>query len=586
MGSNSCQGQVGLTTRVLEKALRKEAGKTVSEKEVDKRCFARAKLMLADLLAVNASAHSMVLDPGPYVAAICPRRAGKTYAAVLAALITGEAKPGSISLIISLNLKQLRRLYWAGGPSGLFTIARKYGLQLEFNNTSLRWEHENGSIGYLLGADDDEQLEVIRGLEADLYVIDECKSFAPAVLEKLIEDIIGPQRATRKGRVLMIGTPGFIMSGPFYQATCPEATHDYEHDGKKVKARYSVDYNQKDPFGRTPSADFIWSRHHWTLQDNTAVPHQWVEALKKKKQKNWADDDATWQREYLGYWTSTSEGLVFRYHAERQNGRCTWVPDKLTRYEFDTYCDPSSLPEEGAPWRFIGGLDIGYEAPTAFVVAAYSSRLRQLRVVADWSHSHMLVPDIAELIQMAQAKYGPLEKIYADVGNLGKMVVETLIREYGFPLERADKREKYDYIELLNAAFARGEVLVIPNTQVETQLLTNCWDLRDETKGNRDSLARRGKLREDDSIPNDSTDALLYLFRGSLHHFGWTQQPTELEPGTPEWVSALAKRQLAAARAEIKRNEQMHGRVSNELPKAPPFLRRALTRQRWSPPKI
>lgn len=534
--------------------------------------------MLADLTRANPKAAAMVLDPAPHVAAICPRRAGKTYAGVLAALITGEAKPGSISLIISLNLKQLRRLYWAGGPSGLFTLARKYGLNLEFNNTGLRWEHENGSIGYLLGADDDEQLEVIRGLEADLYLIDECKSFAPAVLDKLIEDIIDPQRASRKGRVVMIGTPGFIMAGPFYQATCHDATFELKlDDGKKVKARYSIDFGTQDPYGRTAAKDGLWSRHHWTLQDNSAMPHQWTEALLKKKNKQWDDDDPTWQREYLGYWTSTAEGLVFRYHEARQNGRCTWVPEV-------TDDNVSGLPTEGAPWRLVAGLDIGYEAPTAFVVAAYSARLRQLRVIADYSHSHMLVPDIAQMIQMAQAKYGPIEKIYADVGNLGKMVVETLIREYGFPLERADKREKYDHIELLNAAFARGEVLVISGTTLETQLLTNCWDLRDETKGNKDSLARRGKLREDDSIPNDSTDALLYLFRGSLHHFGWTQNDATPEPGTPEWRRAWEKAQLAAARNEFahKPNE----RITNALPKAPTFLRRALERQKWSPPKL
>lgn len=532
--------------------------------------------MLGDLLRVNAHAGAMVLDQSPHVAAICPRRAGKTYAAVLAALITGEAKPGSISLIISLNLKQLRRLYWAGGPSGLFTIARKYGLNLTLNNTYLRWEHENGSIGYLLGADDDEQLEVIRGLEADLYIIDECKSFAPMVLEKLIEDIIDPQRASRKGRIIMIGTPGFIMAGPFYQATCPESTFELElEDGKKVRARHSVDHGKTDPYGRTPIDDLLWSRHHWTLQDNTAMPHQWVEAQKKKKQKRWTDEDPTWQREYLGHWTASSEGLVFRYHGEKQNGRVTWVPDR-------TDDNPAGLPKEGAPWRFVGGLDIGYEAPTAFVIAAYSSRLKQLRVVADYSRPHMLVPDIAEMIQMAQAKYGPIEKIYADVGNLGKMVVETLIREYGFPLERADKREKYDHIELLNAAFARGEVQIIEGTQLEIQLLTNCWDLRDETKGNRDSLARRGKLREDDSIPNDSTDALLYLFRGSLHHFGWVHTAPEPEYGTPLWRVAWEKKQLAAARREF--SPRPDARVTNALPRAPTFLRRALTRQRWSPP--
>lgn len=532
--------------------------------------------MLNDLLRTNAKAGAMVLDPSPHIAANCPRRAGKTYAAVLAALITGEAKPGSITLIISLNLKQLRRLYWAGGPSGLFTIARKYGLNLQFNNTYLKWEHENGSIGYLLGADDDEQLEVIRGLEADLYIIDECKSFQPVVLTKLIDDIIDPQRASRNGRIMMIGTPGHIFAGPFWKATCPKALD-------KTGKPYHLDYGETDPWGRTPSEDLLWSHHHWTLADNTAKPHQWTEALKKKRQMGWEDDDPTWCREYLGLWTSSGAGLVFRYHEAKGLGRATWVPEV-------TKNNPTGLPEEGAPWRLIAGLDFGYEAPTAFVVCAYSARLRQLRLVHDESHQHMLVPDVAEMIQAAISKYGPIEKIYADVGNLGKMVVETLIREYGFPLERADKREKFDHIELLNAAFSRGEVLIIEQTVVEHQLLTNAWDLRDDADGDdgedtKTRLARAGRLREDDAIPNDSTDALLYCFRGSLHHFAWRIQSEDTPtPGTPEWIKRWEKAQLAKARAEV-RKELEQGKPSYTLPRAPSFVQRAL-KHRWSLPTI
>src|SRR5690606_22266748 len=182
--------------------------------------------------------------------------------------------------------------------------------------------------------------------------------------------------------------------------------------------------------------------------------------------------------------------------------------------------------------------------------------------------------------QAAQQKYGPIEKIYADVGNLGKMIVQSLIREYGFPLERADKREKYDYIELLNSAFARGEVLIIEGTPLEIQLLTNAWDLRDESKGNRDDLARRGKLREDDSIPNDSTDALLYLYRGSLHHFGWKQQEAAPEPGTPEYLKKWERAQLEKARAQLRAEANP---PPNRLPRAPAFIQRALT-HKWRAP--
>jgi hypothetical protein len=139
--------------------------------------------------------------------------------------------------------------------------------------------------------------------------------------------------------------------------------------------------------------------------------------------------------------------MIFRYYAEKSTGKVTWVPKP-------TEGNPGGLPAEGAPWRFVAGLDIGYEAPTALVIAAYSQKLGQLRHVEDISRTHMLVPDLADLLHEMQDKYGPFEKVFADMGNLGKMIVRTLVEQHGFPLEKADKREKYDFIELLNGGFS------------------------------------------------------------------------------------------------------------------------------------
>lgn len=558
----------------LEKALRAESDKAGVTDDVIKTCRGRARAMLAKLRKYNPKQAELVLDPAPHVSGICPRRAGKSYAGAAAALITGEAKPGSISIIISLNLKQLRRLYWKGSPSGLWAFNEEFGLNLKFNSGNLSWEHENGSIGYLLGAENDDQIESMRGMEADLYLIDECKSFAPMVLETIVDDIIDPQRSSRNGRIIMIGTPGFITTGPFYEATCVDSR---DQDGRPRM----LPYGQKDPYGRTADEDLLWSCHAWTLQENTAKPRQWLDAVKKKKQKRWADDHPTWMREYLGRWTSGGDGLVFRYGAEKSTGRVCWVPEVATD-------NPAGLPANGAPWRFIGGLDIGYEAPTAFVICAYSARLRQLRHVWDCSRQHLLVPDLADMINEAQDRFGPIEKIFADAGNLGKTIIETLIQQYGLPLERADKREKLDYIELMNGAFASGEVLVVTkdtaaalgwDSSLEIQLLTNVWDLRDEDKA---TLARLGRLREDKNVPNDTTDAFVYLYRGSLHHFGVKEREAQPEPGSPAAVKAWEKAQLRIARLELRNEDQAHLR-NNGFDKAPRFVRRALKATKWIP---
>lgn len=549
-------------------ALEFESSKKNVTEEIIKRCQARAKQMLRDLKRVNPRQYELVTDPSPHISGLCPRRAGKSYAGAAAALIAGESKPGTISIIISLNKQQLRRIYWSGGPSGLYRLAREYKLKLEFNNTFLRWEHENGSIGYLLGCEDDEQMEVIRGLEADLYLIDECKSFAPMKLNKLIDDIIDPQRGSRNARVMLIGTPGFIAAGPFYEATCQKSVDEEDKP-------FCVKWGEQDPWGRTPKGDLLWSLHTWTLQENSVMPQQWDAALLKKKQKKWKDDHPTWQREYLGMWTASSEGLVFSYSVCKAS--CTWTPEV-------TEDNPTGLPREYGPWRFIAGLDIGYEAPTALVVCAYSAQLRQLRHVIDYSKRHLLPHEVAALVQGAEANLRvKFEVIYADMANLGVMVAEELVRDYGLPLEKAEKRNKNDFIELINSAFSLGELMIIPGTVLENQLLTNAWDIDEEfvrkDMSAKENMARMSKLVEDKSIPNDSTDALVYLYRGSLHRFGKSKKEATLSPGTPEWLKAKEKKELEDFRKQLKKEEKAARRGQNTLPKMPKGLQLAFERK-------
>jgi hypothetical protein len=340
----------------------------------------------------------------------------------------------------------------------------------------------------------------------------------------------------------------------------------------RTKQPYCLPFGTKDAAGRTTAKEQLWSLHTWTLQDNGAMLHQWDEALLTKARNGWADDHPTWCREYLGEWTSASDNLVFRYAAEKSSGTVTWIPQPGRD-------NPAGLPAEGAPWRFIGGLDIGYEAPTAFVVCAYSSKLRELRHVWDFSGKHLLVHDLAEVIQDAQDRFGTMEVIYADKGNLGKMIVEGLVRDYGFPIEAADKREKFDHIELLNAAFARGEVKIIPNTELEVQLLSNAWDL---DEGTREELGRLGRLREDKNIPNDSTDALLYLFRGSLHHFRVPEKAVAPSPDSPEYSRHRMKEELARARKAAREEDNRPG-LGVRIPR---IAQRALTRTAWSSPTL
>jgi hypothetical protein len=279
------------------------------------------------------------------------------------------------------------------------------------------------------------------------------------------------------------------------------------------------------------------------------MPHQWQEALDLKDLKGWGDDHPTWKREYLGHWIATADGLVYSYTGFKDNplpgpgevGRTTWRP-------VQTGENPTGLPVDGGPWHLVMGLDVGFNDPTALVVGAWSESHPELREVHSEKHAHLLIDDIVDLIQRNIDRFGRPETISVDTGgSLAKNFAETLVQRYGLPVLPAKKVEKNDYIELLNSDFQMGRVKIIPNSELEEQLLAVQWDL---SKAGREELAHRGKLREDPSCPNDVTDAFLYMWRECHHHFARKNDPGPA-PGTLEWWQEREKLALARARAEV-----------------------------------
>lgn len=499
-------------------AVQRDGDNRVLDDALVARGVARARSVLKNL---SPKQRAVTRDPSPLISACCPRRAGKTFLAASMALAACEAQPGAIVVVICMTLKQGRKTWWYGATSGITTLARQHGIPLKTNENELRWEHENGSIGYIMSAESRDTIESLRGLEADLYIIDECKSVAPGLLMDLLDDIIAPQSISRDGRILMIGTPGNLLEGPFWEATCPGATRltlaldeqgDVIEGAEPVKELCAVPFGEADPHDREPGE--YWSYHFWSLEDNNMTEKaaaQWNKALRIKRKNRWADDNPTWQREYMGKWVPFVGGLVFDWLSEHAKGTAvTWTPLKATPE------NPAGLPLELGPWHMVWGLDLGSNDPTALVVVAYSETHNEMRHVHDEKHQHLLVDDVAALLTATAKRFGPPEAIYADTANLGKMVVATLSQVHGFQIEPAQKRDKNDHIELLNNEFRGGRCKIIRGTSLEHQLKMVAWDLSTASK---ELLARTGRLREDDLIPNDLTDALMYAFRGCYHAF-------------------------------------------------------------------
>lgn len=513
--------------------------------------FARAQeaRLQAIIAGQSEKARAFVLDESAYLSLRCPRRAGKSFAMASKAAYVGELKPGSRILVISLTLKSTKENYWAGAPSGMFRMNNLFDLGLKFHHTDLVWWHQNGSRGRLAGAETKADIEYLRGAaaEADVIILDECKSFAPEILDELITDVLEPGLMTRDGQLIMGGTPGTIPRGPFYEATCEAARNElgeptnHPHGTPVVARTMAFVPTENDPDEDEAAEDLPWELHSWTVKDNTAVPKQWKRALRIKRRKGWADDHPTWRREYLGHWVQDGEGLVYAYGAKRASGEVTWHP-KPTATD---YCGLD--PQEG-PWHLVMGLDLGFEDDTAIVLAAYSEQLAELRHVWDYKAKHLVVDDVVEKLRWAFKRFGTPEGIVADCSGLGLQVVATLNQVHGIPIMPAEKREKFDFIELLNSDFHCGRIKIIPGSELEMELLGLQYDLTKNTKA---ALARQGKLREDPKCPNHLCDAFLYLWRYSYHTFA---RPVEKgpDPGTIE--ARLAKNKAQEQRFARRRD--------------------------------
>lgn len=498
----------------------------------------------------NPVQQALIDDESRYIGAVCPRRSGKTFAVTSKVLHFAEKNPGTRILIISLTLKFTVENYWSGSPGGLWAQNAKYNLDLKFNTSNHTWTHTNGSRGLLAGAETKTDIEHLRGAaaEADIVVIDECKSFAPAHLADLIENVVEPGLMTRNGQLIMIGTPGSLPMGPFYAATCLQARTE---NGQPTCIRWQ-DISSPGPEYTGIEVESLYSLHHWTIEDNVAIPGQWKRALWIKQRRGWADDHPSWRREYLGEWVGDAADLVYAYAATKalwagdNTKPCVnWIPDA----EYGI----TGLNSQEGPWHLLLGLDLGFVDDSAMVLVAWSETLKELRHVMDYKRPGLDAQAFTEVVLSIIDQYGVPEMTVADFGGGGaKMLLESINQRYGLSIQPAEKRFKNDFIELLNGDLIAGRVKIISGSELETELCGLQWDLSNDAKT---ILARTGRLREDPSCPNHLCDALLYVWRFAYHYFS---QPIHLgpTPGSPDWQQAqedasierfIARRKLGAA---------------------------------------
>jgi len=498
-------------------------------------------------------------DPARFITLLVGRGGGKTTTMRARALQKLTSIRRGRGVYIAPTRDMAEELMW--GP--LKDSIEFYGLSDEFtfNETKLRVTcKRTGCVYRLVGLDDKSEVNKLRGRPFDWVDCDEASLYPAALLEELIDRAIGPRLGERNGVLTLAGTPGHILSGPFYDFTRPgSSAEDFDDDGNTIAVPLHRPYGDRD---RPEYADWdSWSSHAWTLKDVASLPEAptkyralvnlWAEALRVKKRKRWSDQNPIWLREYLGQWASDDTDMVFRYRPRLEDGTLwnQWDPfgehplEGLQALQTATAKLKEWHPEL-KDWRYVVAGDKGSSDPCAWNVFAFSPQDAERRLwhVMPWERTRTYAKQWAELMLGPALKTDKPGGVYGIIGwpdggvmDSDQATLDELGNVYGLRYEKADRNplSKMGAIELTNGGFVDGQIKILKGSPLEKQLTALQW-----------AEDAHGRLKENKAQANHSTDTLVYARKlvATLYESGVVVQddaaargpyadPQGLEPG-------------------------------------------------------
>lgn len=411
-----------------------------------------------------------IRDPAKFKTAVCSRRAGKTIACAADLFNTAYETEEVNVLYITLNRLSAKRIIW----KELLRIVKKYDPEAKIDNTALSITLANDSTIYVSGAKDATEIEKFRGMAIKKVYIDEAQSFR-AYLQNLIDDVLVPALYDYDGTLCLIGTPGPVCAGTFYDA----------------------------------SQNLEWGHHAWTILDNPHIKRKSgkdpaVILAAERKRRGIDESDPTYRRESLGQWVQDMDALVYKFDP------------KVNRY--------SALPP--GKMEYVFGIDIGYNDADAIAVLGYSYEDKNVYLVEEFVRRKQDITDLVNQINRLRAKYKPVRMVM-DAGALGKKIQAEITTRHAIPLEAAEKTRKLEYIKLLNDDLRTARFKALPNSRFEQDSYLVQWDRSDPHKP-----------KISDTYHTDIGDAALYAWRECRHYLYKDPEP-EIEPGTDAYMDAM-----------------------------------------------
>ncbi len=455
---------------------------------------ARTARPVADVLeGAFPAQRACVLDESPFKVEYCTRRAAKTYTWGLEAIHDSRMWPRASYLYLGLVRDEARRAFW---KEVLKDIDLRYDLGIKFNETRLEATLPNGATIYVGAADANEQeMRKLLGQKYRKVLIDEAQDWQHTDLFELIFSVLKPAMADYRGSITLAGTPGRIAKGYYFDVTTGAAAG--------------------------------WSKHEWTTFDNPYMAEKWkAEIADLKARVPGIELTPAYRRNYLREWVLDDSALVYRYRAGRN--------------DFS-----GVLPDLPGAWHHVLGVDLGYSDDTAFVLGAYHLNHPALHLREAMKKKGMDVSAVATRIKEYQARFS-VETVVIDGSN--KQAVAEMQNRHGLSLVPTDKTGKADFIELMNAEYITGRIVLDP---IKCAPLTGeyahlVW--RDKKVAGTTMPGRE----EHPLLPNHACDGGLYLWRWS---YSYAHRPLVAAPreGSREWAEAEARKMLERTREKVER---------------------------------
>lgn len=392
-----------------------------------------------------------ILSKAKKKAYFCTRRAAKSYTGGLEIFKTMQDFPRCNALYVGLTRSSAKGIIW---KDVFEDINRKNNLGCGLNLSELTVTTPQGSVCHVTGIDaDPKEMEKLLGKKYKIVFLDEASLYS-VDLRKFAYGIIDPALTDEDGTLLFGGTAGDLTQGLFFDIT-----------------------NGKEPG---------WELHQWTANDNPYVRKNWVKKLDEIRTTRPAFmETPLFKQWYLNQWVIDENKLVYRF----AHGR--------NEYQ--------ALPQyRSGQWQFVLGVDLGYDPdPSAFVVCAFHENDSNLYVLECFKKNQMDVTDVANKIKWYQSRF-PVFKVIIDGSN--KQAVAEMQLRHELALTAADKREKSDFIQLMNGELIQGKIKLSSDCkELKDEALSLIWVVKDDT-----IVFPR---KENPNCENHLCDAWLYAWR-------------------------------------------------------------------------